>query len=84
MINVELKREPNESSSSLLRRFSRRLQGSNIIKAAKAGRFAERAPSYYKRKKSALTRLERRLKWERLKKLGLVSDYAPRQGSPRR
>ncbi|MEK7505179.1 MAG: 30S ribosomal protein S21 [Patescibacteria group bacterium] len=72
MIRLEVKRQPNESTSSLLRRFSKRVQGSGMIKRAKALRFTERKQSYFKRKRAALVRLERRQGYERLKKLGKI------------
>ncbi len=67
---IEIKREQGESSSSLLRRFQKRVQGAGIIRRVKSLKAATRAQSHYKRKKSALTRLARRTEYERLKKLG--------------
>lgn len=67
---IEIKRESGESSSSLLRRFQKRVQGAGIIRRVKSLKSATRTQSHYKRKKSALTRLTRRAQYERLKKLG--------------
>lgn len=72
MINVEVNRQVNETTGSLLRRFSKRVSGAGLIRHVKAGRFAERAQSYFKRKRSALIRLERRAAHERLRKLGKI------------
>lgn len=72
MIRLEVKRQPNESTGSLMRRFSKRVQGSGMIKKAKSLRFTERKQSYFKRKRAALVRLSRREDYERLKKLGKV------------
>ena len=76
MIMIEVSREQNESNSSVLRRFSKKVQGSGIVKRLKGMRFSERALSSYKKKKSALKRLTRRNEYERLKKLGKI-DVAP-------
>ncbi len=78
MIMIEVSREQNESNSSVLRRFSKKVQGSGIVKRLKGMRFSERALSSYKKKKSALTRLARRTAYERLKKLGKVDVTARR------
>lgn len=67
---IEIKREEGESSSSVLRRFQKRVQGAGIVRRVKKLRATERPQSHYKKKKSALKRLERRATYERLKKLG--------------
>ncbi len=67
---IEVVRDGNESNSSLLRRFSKRVQGSGIIRRVKGLKAATRTESHYKRKKSALKRIERSAEYERLKKLG--------------
>ena len=68
--SIEVKRESSESNSSVMRRFSKRVQGSGIIRRVKSLRAVERPQSHYKKKKSALKRLTRRAEYERLKKLG--------------
>ncbi|MCC6290502.1 hypothetical protein IT398_00270 [Candidatus Nomurabacteria bacterium] len=67
---IEVTREGNESNSSVMRRFSKRVQTSGVIRRVKSLKAAERPQSHYKRKKSALKRLKRRTEYERLKKLG--------------
>ena len=67
---IEIKKNPNENNSSVLRRFSRRIQESGIIRKVKAARYNVRAESKLKIKKSALKRMARRLEIEHLKKLG--------------
>jgi ribosomal protein S21 len=42
---IEVKKASNESNMTLIRRFSRRVQEAGIIRAVKAGRYNERAPS---------------------------------------
>lgn len=79
MIIIEVKRDSTESTSGVLRRFSKRVQGSGIVKRAKKLRFTERPLSHYKKKKSALVRLERRNAYERLKKLGKIAATPARR-----
>ena len=67
---IEVKKNPNENNSSVLRRFSRRIQESGIIRKAKGGRYNVRKESKLKVKKSALKRRARRIQIEQLKKLG--------------
>lgn len=69
---IEVKKNPNENSASVLRRFSRRIQESGIIHKVKANRYNERKESKLKVKKSALKRMVRRKEYEVLRKLGKV------------
>ncbi len=69
---IEVKKNPNENNSSILRRFSRRIQESNIIQKVKGGRYNERKESKLKVKKSALKRMGRRKEIEKLRKLGKI------------
>lgn len=67
---IEVKKNPNENNSSILRRFSRKIQESGIIHKVKGARYNERKESKLKAKKSALKRMGRRKEVEKLKKLG--------------
>ncbi len=67
---VEVKKNPNENNASILRRFSRRIQESGIIRKVKGSRYNIRKESKLKIKKSALKRMTRRKEIEKLKKLG--------------
>lgn len=67
---IEITKNPNENNSSVLRRFSRRIQESGIIRKVKGARYNLRKESVLKVKKSALKRMERRKEIEHLKKLG--------------
>ena len=67
---IVVRKNPNENNLSVLRRFSRRMQESGIIRRVKSSRYNARKESKLKVKKSALKRLERRLEIEKLKKLG--------------
>ena len=68
------KESATESNLSLIKRFSRRLQGAAVLRQAKANRYTERPLSPYKKKQQALKRLGRRAAVERLRKLGLLDE----------
>lgn len=70
MTNVELKKNPNENPTNLIRRFTRKIQESGIIQKVKGNRYSERDLSKLSLKKMALKRLTRRAEVEKLKKLG--------------
>ena len=70
MTNVEMKKNSHENATSLVRRFSRKMQESGIIKKVKGDRYAQRSMSKLSQKKLALRRLARAKEVERLKKLG--------------
>jgi ribosomal protein S21 len=67
---IEVRKNPNENNSSLLRRFSRRIQESGIIRKVKGARYNVRTESKLKVKKGALKRIIRRQEIEKLRKLG--------------
>ncbi len=70
---IEVKKNPNENNSSILRRFSRKIQESGIIHKVKGARYNERKESKLKVKKSALKRMGRRKEIEKLRKLGKIA-----------
>lgn len=69
---IEVKKNPNENNASLLRRFSRKIQESNIIQKVKGNRYNERKESKLKIKKGTLKRLARRKENDKLRKLGKI------------
>jgi ribosomal protein S21 len=69
---IEVRKNPNENNASVLRRFSRRIQESNIIQKVKGSRYNERKESKLKVKKSALKRIVKRQEREKLRKLGKI------------
>ena len=70
---IEVRKNPNENNASVLRRFSRKIQESNIIRKVKGSRYNERKDSKLKIKKSTLKRLGRRKETDKLRKLGKIS-----------
>ncbi|MFA5987469.1 MAG: hypothetical protein WC797_02360 [Candidatus Paceibacterota bacterium] len=71
---VEVTRNKSETPSSLIRRFTKRVQESGSVKTAKGKRYTQRSRSEYTKKKMALARLDKRRNIEKLKKLGKISD----------
>ena len=67
---IEVRKNANENNNSLLRRFSRRIQESGIVRKVKNARYHLRKESKLKVKKSALKRMGRRKEIEKLRKLG--------------
>lgn len=72
MIGVSVTKSGTESTPSLIRRFSKRVQGSGVIRRAKSIRFHARAVSKNKRRESALRRLAKQEKRQEMELLGLV------------
>jgi len=67
---IEINKNENENNTSVLRRFSRKIQESNIIQKIKGSRYNKRKESKLKIKKGALKLLGRRKEIEKLRKLG--------------
>ena len=74
MINVEVERNQNENNLSLIKRFTRRVQGSGILPRVRGARYSERKRSEYVKKKQTLKVLEHRKKTAELVKLGKIPE----------
>ncbi len=72
---IEVTKNSNENNAGILRRFSRRIQESGIIRKVKASRYNKRKESKLIQKRSALKKIERRKEIEVLKKLGKISGH---------
>ena len=81
---VEVKRGKNESSSALIRRFSRRAQGLGIVREMRDRRYWVRQKSKNVFHKRALISLSRRAKYQELVKLGKIDPTARRKKRGRR
>ncbi len=76
---IEVSKVSNESNASLLRRFSKRVQGTGIVRKVRTSRFHLRSKSKLKKKQDALKRLKKRADYDRLFKLGKIkpkNDYS--------
>ncbi len=81
-INVEVTRNPNENALGVIRRFTRRVQGSGIIQRKRSLRFASRTQSSYKVKVKTLKGIARRAEMAKLIKLG-KAPVKPERGGRR-
>lgn len=73
-VNVEVKKNNNENVVSLIRRFTKRVQGSGIIPRVRSIRYNQRKPSPGRMKKNALVVLGMRKEYELLDKLGKLPE----------
>ncbi len=73
-INVEVTKTGNENNVNLLRRFTRRVQGSGVLPRVRSKRYALRKPSEYVKKKKTLKNLVRRKEVNALIKLGKMVE----------
>ena len=77
-VNAEVKKNNNENAISLIRRFTKRVQGSGVIPRVRSIRWSQRKPSHFKMKKSALVVLGKRKEYELLEKLGKLVEKKKR------
>lgn len=69
---MQVRKKEGENTSSLLYRFSKKMQQSGILKEAKKRRFRSRPKSRVKKKLAALYRSEKQKEVAKAKKLGLL------------
>ncbi len=84
MINAEVQKSGTESVLSTLRKFSRKVQGTGLIKNARANRYHSRSMSKAVKKKKALKLIDRRTKFRQLVKEGKAEERQPRRFSRER
>lgn len=77
-VRVEVRRGKNESSASLIRRFSRRSQGLGLVRALRKRRYYSREKSKNVDHARALIRAERISEYNELVKLGKIDPAARR------
>ncbi|MEK9148354.1 MAG: 30S ribosomal protein S21 [Patescibacteria group bacterium] len=78
---VYVKRRDRETTPSLLRRFTRRVQSSGVLIRARRTRFFVSKPTKRSRRERALKRLELLKERERLLKLGKLKETERRAWS---
>ena len=76
MINVQVERNQNENSVSLLRRFTKRVQGSGVLPRVRSIRYSARALSGTVQKKRALKSIRQRNYVMEQIKLGKIVENA--------
>jgi ribosomal protein S21 len=77
--NVEVKKNNQESIANLIRRFTKRVQGSGIITRLRKERYYKRTKSDTVNRVSKLKKLEKKAKYEKLLKLGKVQETRARR-----
>ena len=79
MINAEVTKTGTENALSTIRKFTRRVQGTGLIKGVRAQRYYSRTPSKIVKKKHALKTLARREEYHQKVKEGKIAEVAPRR-----
>lgn len=75
--NAEVVKNENENTINLIRRFSKRVQGTGLIQGTRKRRYFSRAKSKLVTRKGALKRLARREEVTELIKLGKMEARVP-------
>ncbi len=69
-MGLEVKKQERESSQALIRRFTKKVQQSGILRRARNVRFHKPSKSKQMKRRAALRREKLKAEYERLKKLG--------------
>lgn len=75
--NAEVHKNDNENAINLIRRFSKRVQGTGLIQRTRKNRYHSRQKSKLVTRKGALKRLARREEVQELIKLGKMEVRVP-------
>jgi hypothetical protein len=75
MINAEVTRTGNENNLNLIRRFTKRVQGSGVLPRVRGIRYASRKLSEYVKKKKTLKVLKRREEINEMIKMGKMNEH---------
>lgn len=78
-VNVEISRNPNESTPSVLRRFTKRVQMSGHLPKVRGDRYHNRVLSPYKVKQKTLEGIKRKEDIEQLIKMGKMQEKPERR-----
>jgi ribosomal protein S21 len=79
MINAEVQKSGTENALSTIRKFSRRVQGTGLVKTLRAKRYHERDKSKAVMKKRALKLIQRRADFRQKVKEGKVAEPTQRR-----
>ena len=77
-VNAEVVKAGNENSVNLIRRFTKRVQGSGVLPRVRSLRYSTRKQSEYVKKKKTLKTLKRREEVADLIKMGKMQDMSQR------
>ncbi|HEY0221108.1 MAG TPA: hypothetical protein VGC58_02700 [Candidatus Paceibacterota bacterium] len=73
--NVEVVKSNNENNVNLIRRFTKRVQGSGVLPRVRSIRYSGRKMSEYVKKKKTLKVLKRREEVTELIRLGKMVEF---------
>ncbi len=76
---LEVKKQERENTQSLIRRFTKAIKRSGILKEARKRRFRQRPLSEKAKKNNALRKLKLRKEYEKKDKLGLIKNKYDRR-----
>lgn len=77
--NVEVKKNNQESTANLIRRFTKRVQGSGVLNRLRKERYFARDKSPLTHRAGKLKRLANKATYEKLLKLGKVQENTRRR-----
>jgi len=77
-INVEVEKHGNENTTSLVRRFTKRVRESGILTRVRRIRYHKRSPSKFLKKKGTLKALAKKEHYAELIKLGKIPEQRER------
>ncbi len=77
--NVQVEKNQNESSANVIRRFTKRMQGSGVLQRVRKNRYYIREKSENVRKEGKLKKLVKADKYARELKLGKVQEKPTRR-----
>lgn len=69
-VNVEVSKSATDNNLGLIRKFTKRVQGSGILSHLRSKRYSARKPSEYVKKKKTLKRISERTRIRELIKMG--------------
>lgn len=72
-INVEVTKNGNDNNLGLIRKFTKRVQGSGVLARLRGRRYSSRKLSEYVKKKKTLKRLVEKSKIKELIKMGKMA-----------
>ena len=77
--NVEVEKNNQESTANLIRRFTKRMQGSGVLPRLRKERYFAREKSPMVKRVKKLVKLENKEKYEKMLKLGKIQEPTRRR-----
>lgn len=78
MINAEVVKTGSENNLNLIRRFTKKVQGSGVLPRVRGIRYASRKQSEYVKKKKTLKTLKKREEIAEMIKMGKMTEFTGR------